>query len=45
MRSKHKELFCQWLKTELGGVDVYLTALRTRGTRAGEYALNASCKV
>jgi ferritin-like metal-binding protein YciE len=28
MKKEHKELFCQWLETELGGVQVYETALR-----------------
>jgi hypothetical protein len=28
MKKEHKELFCQWLETELGGVQVYKTALK-----------------
>src|SRR3989442_1006022 len=28
MKEKYKELFCQWLETEIGGVQVYETALR-----------------
>ncbi len=28
MKKEHKELFVQWLETELGGVQVYETALR-----------------
>jgi hypothetical protein len=28
MKEKYKELFCQWLETEMGGVEVYTTALR-----------------
>ncbi len=28
MNKKHKELFCQWLETEMGGVQIYTTALK-----------------
>ena len=28
MKKDHKELFCQWLETEQGGVEIYETALR-----------------